>query len=559
MNNFIYEYWQGIKDGSIVVGKWIRLLYELVVNRIEDGTYIFDQGKANNAIRFIEKYVRHNKGKLAPQVLKLSLWQKATISLIFGIVDSDGVRIFREIFLVVGRKCGKTLLASGIIAYIAYCAGEYGSEIYCVAPKLDQSDLVFSAFEFTKDHTPAFEKISKKRKNDILVIPSNTTIKKIAFNEKKADGYNPMLTVCDEMSSWPAVRGNKQYEVMLSGTGAREAAITLSISSAGYVNEGPFDELFARGTRFLMGNSSEQRLLPIIYMIDDIEKWDDINELRKSLPALGVSVSVNFILDEINTARESLPKKTEFITKMCNVKQNSSQAWLSTKTVKKSCCEEITKEFLAHSYCVGGIDLSQTTDLTSACVVVEKNGIEYVLSHFWMPEEKLDEAIEKDKLPYKDFIKKGWLTLAGENFVDYKAVLEWFVELVREYEILPLVIGYDRYSSQYLINDMKQFGFKMDDVYQGHQLYPILMQLEGTMKDGRVKIGDNNLMKVHLLNSAIKMDQERGRGKLVKISPSDHIDGVAALVDALTVKSKYSDVYGHQLKNERRENKNGFV
>lgn len=286
-NNYIYAYYQKINDGSIIVGKWVSLLYENIVKGIEDGTYIFNQLKANKAIKFIETFCRHNKGKLAPRQLKLSLWEKAFISLVYGIVDEHDKRVFTEIVLFIGRKMGKTLIASAILSYEAYVDGEFGSEIYCVAPKLDQSDLVFSAFEFTKDKNPDLAKRTRKRKNDYIIDATNTTIKKIAFNEKKADGYNPMLTVADEMSSWPAERGLKQWEVMVSGTGAREEPLTLAISSGGYVNDGPYDELFKRGTRFLLGESSSKRLLPVFYMIDDIEKWDDINELRKSLPGLG--------------------------------------------------------------------------------------------------------------------------------------------------------------------------------------------------------------------------------------------------------------------------------
>ena len=230
MDNYIYAYYQKINDGSIVVGKWVSKLYEIMVNGIEDGTYIFNQQKADRAIRFIETFCRHNKGKLAPKPFKLSLWEKAFISCVFGIVDENNKRVFREIALFVGRKCGKTLLASAIMSYMVYVDGEFGSEIYCVAPKLDQSDLVFSAFEFTKDKNPDLARRTRKRKNDYIVDSTNTTIKKIAFNEKKADGYNPMLIVADEMSSWPAERGLKQYEVMVSGTGARQEPLTLSIS-----------------------------------------------------------------------------------------------------------------------------------------------------------------------------------------------------------------------------------------------------------------------------------------------------------------------------------------
>lgn len=550
MDNFIFAYYQKIKDGSITVGKWVALLYECIVSGIEDGTYIFDQQKANRAIRFIETFCRHNKGKLAPKVLKLSLWEKAFISCIFGIVDENGHRVFREVALFVGRKCGKTLLASAIMSYVVYVDGEFGSEIYCVAPKLDQSDLVFSAFEFTKDRNPDLARRTRKRKNDYIIDQTNTTIKKIAFNEKKADGYSPVLTVCDEMSSWPAARGLKQYEVMVSGTGARVEPLTLSISSGGYVNDGVYDELVKRGTRFLMGESHDKRLLPIFYMIDDPEKWDDINELRKSLPGLGESVSVQFILDEINTARDSLSKKIEFRCKYCNLKENSSQAWLDAQTVTKACGDHLVLEDFRSSYAIAGIDLSQTTDLTAAVVIIQKNEELYVFAKFWLPGGKIEEATQRDGLPYELYINRGLLDLSGENYIDYSDCYRWLTSLVEQYEILPLMAGYDRYSAQYLVQDLQRYGFRTDDIFQGDNLWGVLQEMEGLFKDGKVHIGDNDLLKVHLLNAAIKMNVERGRGRLVKLNPNLHIDGVAALADAFCVRQKWWDELGSRLVNE---------
>jgi len=550
-DNYILAYYQKIKDGSETVGKWVSMLYELIIDRIQDGTYKFDQQKANRAIKFIETFCRHNKGKLAPGTLKLSLWEKAFISCLYGIVDDKGKRQFTEVALFVGRKCGKTLLAAAILVYTAYVDGEFGSEIYCIAPKLDQSDLVFSAFEFTKDKNPDLAKRTRKRKYDYIIDSTNTVIKKIAFSEKKADGYNPMLTVADEMSSWTAERGLKQYEVMTSGTGAREEPITLSISSGGYVNDGIYDELFKRGTRFLMGESKERRLLPIFYTIDDVDKWDDINELRKSLPGMGVSITVQFILDQIDIARESLSKKTEFLTKYCNIRQNSSQAWIAAEDVNKCIGDALKLEDFRKSYCVGGIDLSMTTDLTSCCVLIEKDGELYVFSKFFLPAEKLDEAIERDQIPYRAYIQRGLLKLSGEHYVDYNDCFLWFKELVEKYDILPLQVGYDRYNSQYLVQDMTTYGFHMDDVYQGTNLTPVLREMEGDIKEGRVHIGDNDLLKIHFLNSAIKLDTDNNKIRLVKLSPTAHIDGMAALSDAFCVRQKWHESIGHQLANKR--------
>ena len=550
MDNYILAYYQQIKDGSITVGKWILLLYEMIIANIENGTYIFNQQKANRAIKFIETFCRHNKGKLAPGRLKLSLWQKAFVSTLYGIVDENGKRVFREVALFVGRKCGKTLLAAALICYEAYVDGEYGSEIYCVAPKLDQSDLVFSAFEFTKDKNPELAKRTRKRKTDYIIDSTNTTIKKIAFNEKKADGYNPMLTVADEMSSWAAERGLKQYEVMVSGTGARSEPLTVSISSGGYVNDGIYDELFKRGTRVLLGEAREKHLLPVFYTIDDIDKWDDINELRKSIPGMGVSVSCQFILDEIEVARESLSKRAEFICKYACLKQSSSLAWLPATVVERASGEQLKLDDFRNSYCVAGIDLSQTRDLSACTVVIERGGQLYVFAKFFLPAEKIDEATARDGVPYNIYIQRGLLQASGDNFIDYHDCFDWFRMLVEEYQILPLQCGYDRYSAQYLIQDMQAYGFQCDDVFQGENLYGVIQETQGLLEDNRIHIGDNDLLKMHLLNSAIKMSNERGRGKLVKLSPLLHIDGCAALLDAMTVRQKYYAEIGEQLKNE---------
>ena len=551
MNNYILEYFQAIKDGSIVVGKWVLLLYEYIVKGLENKTFYFAPKKANRAIKFIENYCHHSKGR--NDLLKLELWQKALVSIIFGIVDESGLRQFREVVLIIARKNGKSLLGAAIMAYMSFLDEEYGAEIYCLAPKLDQAEIVYSCFwQMCQAEEDLKNKIAKRgRLSDYYIEDSNTVVKKIAFNAKKSDGFNPHFTLCDEIASWVGEPGKKQYEVMKSALGARKQPLILSCTTSGYVNEGIYDELFKRGTRFLLGDSKEKRLLPVIYMIDDVDKWNDINELAKSNPNLGVSVSVDYMLEEIAVAEGSLSKKAEFLTKYCCVKQSSSQAWLSTKVIDEAVCDQIRPEDFTNCYAVGGLDLSMTTDLTSACVVIEKLGIEYVLSHFWLPQDKLEEAIARDDIPYREMIASGVLSLSGEGFVDYNDVFLWFIGLVQNYRIMPLVVGYDRYSSQYIVQQMKNDGgFLMDDVYQGWNMTPAINKLEGELKEGSIKIGDNALLRVHLLDTALQKDRMTKRVKIVKLNEYSHIDGTAALLDALIVKDKWAGDYGRQLKNE---------
>lgn len=545
--NYIYAYYQAIQDGSIVVGRLVKLIFAYIVNGLEHGKFFFDQKKSNLAIQFIENFCHHSEGR--NDLLKLELWQKAVVSSIFGIVDANGLRHFREVVIIVSRKNGKSLFAAAIIAYCTYCDGEYGAKVFCVAPKLDQADIVYSAFWQIVESEPELSSMTKRRKSDYYVAGTNSSVKKIAFNAKKSDGFNPHLTVCDEISSWPGEQGLKQYEVLKSALGARKQPLLLSISTSGYINDGIYDELIRRSTRFLLGDSKETRLLPFLYMIDDVSKWNDINELRKSNPNLGVSVPVDYLLEEIAVAEGSLSKKAEFLTKYCNIKQNSSQAWLSASTVEKASGEALTLEDFRDSYCVAGIDLSRTTDLTACVAVIEKARLLYVFAKFFLPSEKIEEATARDGLPYSAYIQRGFLVPSGENFIDYHDCYNWFTQLVEEYRIYPLKVGYDRYTAQYLVQDLSQYGFHMDDVYQGNNLTPVINEMEGLMADGVINIGDNDLLKVHLLNMAKKVEAETERCRIVKIGKNDHIDGGAALLDALCVRQKWYTEIGEQLKN----------
>ena len=567
--NWIYAYYQQIKDGSVTVGRWIVLLYERIIKGLEDGAFFFDQKKANAAIEYLENHTFHTEGPKAPGPLILEVWQKAFISLVYGIVDEDGHRHFREIFLLEARKNGKTILAAGMEKYDWFVTGGFGARCFNVAPKLDQADLIYNSIWMMTTLDPEWQErkakldqakkrkeygddpeLARHRMTDLFIPATNAMVKKIAFSAKKSDGFNPSFCTCDEIAAWEGDKGLKQYEVMKSGMGARPDAILLSCTTSGYINDSIFDELMKRSTRFLLGESKEKRLLPVLYMIDDVDKWNDINELKKSNPNLGVSVTVDYLLEEIAIAEGSLSKKAEFLTKYCNIKQNSSLAWLPAELVEKAGGDALDLEDFRGCYAVGGVDLSQTRDLTAATLVIERDGRLYVFCHFWLPAERIDEATQRDGLPYDIYIKRGLMSPSGDNFIDYHDVYNWFVDIVEKYQIYPLKVGYDRYSAQYLIQDLASYGFHTDDIFQGENLYGVIQETQGLLEDGVIRIGDNDLLKAHLLNSAIKMSVERGRGKLVKVNPSLHIDGTAALLDAMTVRQKWYAEIGEQLKNE---------
>ena len=568
--NPIYQYYQKIKDGSITVGSYILQIYEKIITGLESREFVYDAKKANFAIDWIEAHAFHTEGHLAPGPLKLELWQKAILACMYGIVDKDGKRQFREIVLIVARKNGKSLFAAAIAKYNWFVDGGYGAKVYTIAPKLDQADIIYNniwqmtlldpEWQSRKEQLEADKKaklrtddpdLARHRMTDLCIPGTNGTVKKIAFSAKKSDGFNPSLCICDEIASWEGDKGLKQYEVMKSGMGARLEPMLFSCSTAGYINDSIYDELLSRATRFLKGDSNEKRLLPFLYIVDDPTKWNDLDELQKSNPNLGVSVSVDYLLEEIAVAEGSLSKKREFLCKYCNIKQNSSQAWLNAQDVAACFGEELKLDDFRRCYCVGGIDLSQTTDLTAAVIVIEKNGILNVFAHFWMPESRIAEASARDNVPYEIYRQKGWLSLSGENFVDYHDCHQWFDDLLDNYKIYPQEIGYDRYSSQYLVQEMET-SYQMDDVFQGTNLTPVIREVEGLIRDRKFNFGNNDLLKIHLLNSALKMDVEQNKVKLVKIAAKEHIDGTAALLDAMCVRQKWWSEIGHRLQNKDR-------
>ena len=550
--NYILEYYQAITDGSITVGRWIREWYKQIIDGLQERRYMFNQKKANMAIRFIQTFCRHHEGALAPGRIKLELWQKAMISVIFGIVDEDGVRVFREVLIVMGRKNGKTLLSACMMALIMYLDPDYGKRVYTVATRRDQARLSFDALFQMIQKEPELAEMTQKRRTDLYIAETNTSAMPIAFSEKKSDGLNPSAVVCDELGAWSGEQGNKQYMVMRSALGARKQPLLISITTAGYVSDGIYDEMIRRSTAVINGTSRETRLAPFLYMIDDPDKWNDINEIRKANPNLGVSLTVDNILEDLAAAEQSLSQAAEFKTKVCNLRQNASTAWLTAQDVNK-CFSDTGKtlEDCRHSYALMGIDLSKSIDLTAVVLLVQKGDTVWFFTRFYLPKNKLEEATARDGIPYSKYVEQGYLILSGENVVDYHDVENFYTDLVRKYEILPQKSGFDRYSAAFLVQDLEGMGFHMESVSQGSNLTGVIIDVEGMIKDGVLKSAeDNNLMKIHMMDSALKYD-EMDRRRLVKVSSTAHIDGMAALLDAMTMRRNYYTQMEQLLRNER--------
>ena len=541
----LQQYKQDIGQGKYVIGNWMKLNLQFVEDGLKEKKWFYCPEKAQMAINFIESqvvFVAHRSGHFI-----LENWQKYIIACIYGLVDEDFNRHFSKIVWIVGRKQGKSATCGAIEAYHAFSQKQPGMQLYNLAPKLKQANIIYSQFLAIVDANKSMKAKGRKRRDDYYIKEKNCTVAPLAFNSKKSDGFDPAFTVFDEFAAWEGAKSLDMNNVILSAQGAQAQPVNIFCSTANFVDDGLYDELFPRCTRVLMGESEEDGLLPFLYMIDDLNKWDDPEELKKALPNLGVSFLEKNLLKEIKTAKESNSYRAEFITKYCNIKQNSTQSWLNAEDIRATQGEKLLPERFRGMYCTGGADLSRTTDLTAACLSIDVGGHTYLLCHFWLPAKAIKEAQERDNENYQLMIQLGFLSPSGTRVIDYHDVTQWFVAMRDTYGIMPVVIGYDRYSAEYWVNDMREHGFEMDDVNQGTNLTPILYNFEGKIKSHTVHTGTNGLLQSHFKNSAIqRATAEQGadkRVRLVKYKAEKHIDGMAAVIDAETVKDKWSDKY----------------
>lgn len=278
--NYIKLYTKKINKKEIIAGDKVITFYNLLEKWLKEKKVFYNDKKAKKALVYIENFCRHHEGEKAPNLIELELWQRAAVSVIFGIVDKDGYRQFTEVFIVAGRKIGKTLLCAAIASYCSFADGKYGNRIYFAAPKLKQAKLCFTAYWNMLRKEPELYKLVHKRRDDVYIDFNNTTAEPLAFNADKSDGFNISLAICDEIASWKGVNGKRFYEVIKSSYGARREGLLISITTAGYEDDGIYDELMLRSSKVLNGISDEMRLMPLIYMIDDESKWDDINEIK---------------------------------------------------------------------------------------------------------------------------------------------------------------------------------------------------------------------------------------------------------------------------------------
>lgn len=554
-DNYILEYYNKIKNGEVTVSEKVRKVYihlaEKLLNNKEPDFY-YDHNRAMHVITFIERYCKHSKGKLGGKPFILELWQKAMLSAMFGFVDADGKRQYREVLFIVARKNGKSALSSAVGLYLMIFDSEPGSEVYSCATKKDQAKIIWTESVKMVRKSPSLAKRIKCRVADMYAEINESVFKALASDSGTLDGLNVHGALMDEIHAW---KDKNLYDVVVDGTTAREQPMVFITTTAGTVREAVFDLKYDEASKIIdnLFNDDEDaykdyRVLPIIYELDDKDEWMKPECWAKANPGLGTIKSVDQLADKVNRAKDNELLVSNLLTKDFNVPQNPTESWLSFDIVNN----KLTYNMDEHRevYCFGGVDLSATTDLTCATLLWKRENCEeiFVLQHYFIPEDIVATKILEDKVPYDVYNKQGLITFTPGSRVDFSLVTEWFVKMRDEYELLPLSIGYDTWGSQYWADEMKRNGFKLDPVIQGAKtMSQPMKEIVGLFKEKKINYNNNTLTKWCLTNTQIKTD-ENGNIRPVKGQNSkQRIDGSVSLIDAYVVYSRNYEDYHNLL------------
>lgn len=540
--NPILEYWEKIQKKEVIVSNKVYRTYRKVVHDIQSpGEYFYSSKRANHILEFAENYCRHSKGKFGGKPVRLELWEKAHLATVFGFVDIEGNRKYRESLLIVGKKNGKSLLASVVGLYMLTADGEMGPEVYAVATKKDQSKIIWLESKRMVRKSPALTKRVRSLVAELDTDFNDGVFKPLASDSDTLDGLNIHCVLMDEIHQWK--QGKALYDIMADGVSAREQPLVYITSTAGTIREDIYDQKYDEAEMVINGYDDpegykDEHFIAFIYEIDNRKEWTDEKCWEKANPGLGTIKNRQTLKDKVEKAKKNPLLVKNLLCKEFNIRETSSEAWLTFEQANNT--ETFNIKDLKPRYGVGGVDLSSTTDLTAAKVLFKVPGDEriYVLSMYWMPEDLIEKRIAEDKIPYDIWIEKGYVRTCKGNKISYKDVKKWFVEVQEEKDIYLNMIGYDSWSAAYFIEDMQDyFGQStMIPVIQGKKtLSQPMKSLGADLENNLIVYNNNPVDKWCLCNTAVDIDKNDNIQPIKTSKPRRRIDGTAALLDAYVV------------------------
>lgn len=549
--NPIMEYWNKIQSGEeTVCDKIFRTYKKIAYDMDHPSEYFYSNKRANHIIEFFENYCRASKGKSSGANVRLELWEKAMLATVFGFVDSDGLRKYRESILIVGKKNGKSLLASGVGNYMLVADGENGPEVYAVATKKDQAKIIWTEAKRMVRKSPELRRRIKTLVAELSSEDFNEGVfKPLASDSDTLDGLNVHCGLMDEIHQWK--NGRKLYDIIADGVTAREQPLIFITSTAGTIREDIYDQKYEEAERIINGyfdpdGYHDEHTIAFIYELDSRKEWTDEKCWKKANPGLGTIKNLEALRLKVNKAMNDPMQVKNTVCKEFNIRETSSEAWLTFEQLNNT--ETFDLKELKPRYGIGGVDLSSTTDLTNATVIfmVPYDERIYVKQMYWLPEDLLESRVREDRIPYDIWYDQGLLRLCPGNKIHYKYVTEWFQEVQDELDIYLYKCGYDSWSATYFVEEMTNIFGKavMEPVIQGKKTLSSPMKSLGADLSKKLVVYDNHpILKWCLANTSVAIDKNDNIQPCKGNLGTRRIDGMAGLLDAYVCLENNLDAY----------------
>lgn len=536
--NYILAYYNLIKSGKIIVCKKLLRQYEKIVNDLNNpGKYHFDLKKANRPIEFIEKFCKHSKGQWAGKPVLLDLWQKAMIQSIFGFVDDNGLRRYREVFTIVARKNGKSTLLSAIGLYMLFADNEGGAQVCCVAGKKDQAKIVFDEAKNMVSQSALLQKHIRKRKSDLYVDLTFSTFEPLASDSNTLDGLNMHCGILDEVHAW---KDRNIYDVSKQSMGARQQPILFTISTAGFVRENIYDDLYELSNEILYDKKEDERFISFIYELDERKEWTNSKMWEKANPGLGTIKGRDYLQEQVKRAKNDKNYLPTLLTKDFNIRETGVGSWLTFETINNQ--ETFDLESLRNCYGIGGVDLSSVGDLTCASCLIMKEEKLYLSQMYFIPEARAAQKEKEDKVPYSIWQKDGYIRFCPGTMVNFSDVTAWYNELRSKYSIYTLWVGYDPWGANQWAEEMKQNGYVLEEVIQGAKTMSTPMKmLASDLESHLINYNNNPILKWCLTNTQIEIDKNDNIRPVKGRNSKQRIDGTVSLIDSYVVYQRHFD------------------
>ena len=562
MSNYLLQYRDAIRSGEIVAG--VELITELdnLIADLDDPRYIYDTTDAEQRIDFMENCIRLTKSPFYGKPMKLMLWQKAFIEVVYSFKMADNtytdaygnekhVDRFQKIVLLIARKNAKSETCSGL-ELTESVIGNEGADLVCSSNDDVQASILYDAIDTMRLMIDPEQIDTRKNQRFIKILATNSKIFKLSDRTRNKEGRNIDFAVIDEVHE---MKDNVILKSIEQSQSLKDNPKLIIITTEGFVNDGALDEILRDCRRVINGEDdgiAAERLLPWLYTQDsEQEIWQNEKTWQKSNPSLGIIKKWDYLRTQIDQARKSKADRVFVLSKDFNFKQNNAAAWLNIEDYKYTAKYDL--ESFRGAVCLGAVDLSETTDMTSAKILLMRKDdrTKYIYQHYFIPESKLTDADDKAAgAKYKEWAKAGLLTICEGNDIDLTLVADWFFQLYKDFGIRLYLCGYDVKFSKEFLKRMDEYGFDCEIVIQNKQTLSNAMKLcEADLKAQFVNYNENEIDAWCLGNAAIDVDN-LGNCQAVKIAgqPNKRIDGAVTLIILYEMYRRYRSDFTKMIK-----------